>query len=408
MKKILIVEKRKKAKELRAKGWSLRKAASHLVAGKDSISKWDKMSNDDIERDERGWKKGRLRVHTKAEETRIIAIRKDLEKEESFFFGADVIMKNYEHIYGESIKKWYVERVLRENGLTKKRQPKVKGRSKYMLYPADTLRKLGKTAMSMDFIGPKFLTGKTEGIHFLALKYIRPKKYGIVQRVSGQTTDETIRVLTEIWKEQPIPDVLKVDNDAAFGANSPHKESIGRLTIFLLNLGVAPLYTAPRNPWNNGEVEGFNSIFATKFWNRTRFNNEEEVDVEIKKFNFEYEKYSDFVGNNPEIANPKFMSDFKVKELKNREVKRFREKKIYFLRIVRRQGEKGGEDEKGFINILGKNLFLDKSYINLFTFNTIDLEKMVLCVKMEKQDGCLEVIEERNFTVKNVLGLCQV
>jgi hypothetical protein len=102
------------------------------------------------------------------------------------------------------------------------------------------------------------------------------------------------------------------------------------------------------------------------------------------------------------------MSDFKVKELKNREVKRFREKKIYFLRIVRRHGEKGGEDEKGFISILGKNLLFDKSYINLFTFNTIDLEKMVLCVKMEKQDGSLEMIEERNFTVKNVLGLCQV
>ncbi|MFZ2070950.1 MAG: hypothetical protein WAV32_05040 [Halobacteriota archaeon] len=58
MKKILIVEKRKKAKELRAKGGSLRKAASHLVAGKDSISKWDRRSNDDIERDERGWKEG--------------------------------------------------------------------------------------------------------------------------------------------------------------------------------------------------------------------------------------------------------------------------------------------------------------------------------------------------------------
>ncbi len=91
------------------------------------------MLKDDIERDERGWKKDRLRVHTKEEGTRIIAIRKELEKEESFFFGADVIMKNYEHIYGESIKKWYVERVLRENGLTKKRLPKVKGISKYML-----------------------------------------------------------------------------------------------------------------------------------------------------------------------------------------------------------------------------------------------------------------------------------
>jgi hypothetical protein len=51
---------------------------------------------------------------------------------------------------------------------------------------------------------------------------------------------------------------------------------------------------------------------------------------------------------------------------------------------------------------------VDRSYINLFTFNTIDLDKMELRIKIEKNDGCLEVIEERNFTVKNVLGLYQV
>ncbi len=42
-----------------------------------------------------------------------------------------------------------------------------------------------------------------------------------------------LREMNEIWKEHPIPDVLKVDNDTAFGAHSTHKESIGRLTIFL-------------------------------------------------------------------------------------------------------------------------------------------------------------------------------
>jgi hypothetical protein len=33
---------------------------------------------------------------------------------------------------------------------------------------------------------------------------------------------------------------------------------------------------------------------------------------------------------------------------------------------------------------------------------------MALSIKIEKKDGYLEVIEERNFTVKNVLGLYQV
>ena len=68
-----------------------------------------------------------------------------------------------------------------------------------MQYPENTLRKLGKMVMSMDFMGPKFLSGEKEGINFLSWKYIRPKKYGIVQRVSGQTTRkyEVIKIITK-------------------------------------------------------------------------------------------------------------------------------------------------------------------------------------------------------------------
>ena len=82
----------------------------------------------------------------------------------------------------------------------------------------------------------------------------------------------------------------------------------------------------------------------------------------------EYEKYSDLVENNPEINNTKFMGNFRLDELENRAVRKFRQKEIYFLRIVRRKGEKGEEDEKGFINILGRDISLDKSCINLFTY----------------------------------------
>lgn len=118
--------------------------------------------------------------------------------------------------------------------------------------------------------------------------------------------------------------------------------------------------------------------------------------------------YSRTVLYNTDKRRPKFMGDFKAEELENREVKRFKEKKIYFLRIVRRKGEKGGKDEKGFINILGRDIFLDKSYINLFTFNTIGLDEMELSVKIEKEDGALEEIEKKSFIVKNAPSLYQV
>ena len=47
MKRLLIFEKRKKAKELRAKNWSIRKIARALVASKDSVNKWIKMDGEE-------------------------------------------------------------------------------------------------------------------------------------------------------------------------------------------------------------------------------------------------------------------------------------------------------------------------------------------------------------------------
>ena len=48
-----------------------------------------------------------------------------------------------------------------------------------MKYPDYTLTKLGKSMMSIDFIGPKYLKGSDNRINFLSCKYIRPEKQGI-------------------------------------------------------------------------------------------------------------------------------------------------------------------------------------------------------------------------------------
>ncbi|MEA3325137.1 MAG: hypothetical protein U9Q37_08385, partial [Euryarchaeota archaeon] len=96
-----------------------------------------------------------------------------------------------------------------------------------------------------------------------------PEKLGIIKRVGGQTTEHAIRTLEEIWMSHPIPEILKIDNDSACGANLPYEKYIGKLAFFLLNLGVYPLYIAPRSPWNNGQVEGFDSVFSKKIPEQT-------------------------------------------------------------------------------------------------------------------------------------------
>lgn len=403
MKKAYLFERRKKAKKLKQKGWTITKIARYLVAGRRHVSKWINMSDEELESDKGGWKKGEPRKYTKQQKEEIKNIRMELEKEESYFIGVKVIQANYNNSHTTNVSKRFVDRTLKEYKMVRSLQKKRKGLSKYMQYPQYTLNKLGKIMMSMDFIGPKYLKGSSDRINFLSCKYIRPKKEGIVKRVEGQNTDEVIKILKEVWQTNPIPNVLKVDNDSAFGTNLVQERCIGRLTLLLLNLGIKPLYVAPRNPWNNGEVEGFNSVFTRKFWNRLKFTNEEEIDIKIKDFNVAYEKYSDLINTNPLIENPKFIYDYKDIDFENKEVKNFKETKIYFLRIVRRKGEKAGENEYGFIDILKQEIKLPKDLINLFVFCVLDIELKKLSIHTEGDDGKLYEVKTINFTIKNII-----
>ncbi len=403
MEKILLIAKRKKAKFLfHTKKWSIRKIAKHLVSGRDNVSRWVNMTDAEINSDNRGWEKNRLRKYQQNDADKIISIRKDLEKEESYFWGDKVVKANYIKQTGKDISLWFVGSQLKKYGITKSHSKKKKGGSRYMKYPVTTLSKLGGSMMSIDFIGPRYLKDSSEHINFLSCKYIRPNKDGIVKRISGQTTQQTIEILQQIWKDYFIPQILKVDNDSAFGSNLTHKKCIGRLTLFLLNIGVRPLYIAPRSPWNNGEVEGFNNVFSQKFWNRISFENEQEIDIKIKDFNFEYEKYSQLTSNNLEIKDQKKISDFGKIDFFDKKVKNFREKNIYFLRIVRRKGEKGEENEKGFINILGEEITLNQDIINLFVFCKIDLKNKEIIISTEDETGKLHKIKTSEFEIKNI------
>jgi len=403
MNKNLLFLKRKKAKELHKKGWSNRKIARLLLTNKDSISNWIKLNENEILIDNRGWKKGIPRKYTLEQKEGIIQIRKELEKENSYFIGSKVVKKNYENQIGLKVSKSFVDRTLKEADMVKSPQKKRKGLSKYMKYPQRTLTKLGKSMMSIDFIGPKYLQGSGDGVSFLSCKYIRPNKKGIVKRVSGQTTKQTIKILKEVWKDNPIPDVIKADNDSAFGTNLSHDKCIGKLALFFLNLGVTPLYVAPRSPWNNGENEGFNSVFSKKFWNKLQFTDEEEIDIKIKDFNIAYEKYSKLIFDNPQNNSDKYIDEFKDINFENKHIKKFKTHIIYFLRIVRRKNEKGSDKEYGFIEILNQEIKMPKKLINLFVFCTLNLQSKKLIISSELDDGSLKEIKSIKFKIKNII-----
>ena len=186
--KPILAIKRKQAKKLHKKGWAIRRIANCLGSGTRHVSKWINMSDEELEKDNRGWKKGKPRKYIKEQKKEIKKIRQQLEKEGSFFIGSLVVQGNYNKSHTGKVSKSFVDRTLKEYKLVKKPQKKRKGVSKYMKYPQHTLNKMGKCMMSVDFIGPKYLKGSGDRINFLSCKYIRPSKEGIIKRVEGQTT----------------------------------------------------------------------------------------------------------------------------------------------------------------------------------------------------------------------------
>ncbi|CEG13940.1 conserved hypothetical protein [groundwater metagenome] len=125
-------------------------------------------------------------------------------------------------------------------------------------------------------------------------------------------------------------------------------------------------------------------MFSRKFWNKLKFTDENEIDIKIKDFNMSYEKYNNLINNNLEIEKPKYINDCKDIDFENKEVKKFKETKIYFLRIVRRKGEKAGENECGFIDILKQEIKLPKNLINLFVYCILDTISETLSIHTER------------------------
>jgi len=51
MKKAYLFERRKKAKELKQKGWTITKISNYLVSGRKNVNKWINMNDEELERD---------------------------------------------------------------------------------------------------------------------------------------------------------------------------------------------------------------------------------------------------------------------------------------------------------------------------------------------------------------------
>lgn len=339
---------------------------------------WTQSPEQDVSIDRRGWPKNKLRHYTPSDEGQVLEIYRHLESDPgAYFAGASAILQQYQKLYptGNKLSLRFIGRVLAKHGLSTKPKVRRKGVSRYLHYPEHSINDLGESLLEIDFIGKKYITGRTEPINFIAFSLRFPRKLKHFQRIESETGDEVIKHCKSFFQRSEKPAVVKIDNGFAFAGASPWPRTLSKVVLFLLNQKIIPVFTAPRKPWNQASVEGANSIFARKFWHRFQFTSPEHIDEKLQGFNKAYEEYLSYKRPQRTKKHPKSFIP-----------------KVYFIRKVYEHPR----THKGVVDITKEDILLPKAYINLFVFAEWNLVKERLTIYFEK-DQTLHKIKQLSF-----------
>lgn len=346
------------------------------------VRKWTKSPNQDFTEDNRGWQKGKRKKWTKVIEKTVQEIHKQLDEDPfQFYTGATAIDQEWRKKYPDIISPPLrtIGRIMSDLGLSAKRKKgRNKGASRYLCYPEHTIYQLlGGRVLESDFIGKKYLTGRTKPLNFIAFSFKKEPKLRYFKRVDGQTTKNFIKQCKHFFEKFEKPDFIKVDNCLATIGSASGKRNISRAMKFLLEDQVIPIFAVPRRPFSQASIEGNNSVFARKFWNRIQFKSVAEVDEKLEWFNKSSERYLMY-------QRPKEKSKKKENFIP----------KVYFIRQVKEDKEK--QSSKGSINILNEKIFLPKSYVNYFVLAEWNIKKEKMYIYFEKEQKP-EVIKKLLF-----------
>jgi hypothetical protein len=333
--------------------------------------------------DHRGWQKNKVRKYgDKSIAEKICFLKQQRVNKKKYFVGSHYVQMDFEKKYPkkEAPKIWYIDKVVRDAKLqTKIPKPKrKKGGSEYLLYPVKCVKQLGYVQQSADFIGRKYISGRSEPINIFSSSYYFPFKLYRIARILAEKAVYAIGDIEKQWRKYPIPNVFRMDNGLQWRGTASGKRAIGTMLKFLLNLSVIPLFGSPSKPWTNPHIEGHNRVFNDKVWNSNFFTSPGQIDRECERFNkeslefYEY-KYSQLVfnGNFRYLGTKQRITTDRLETIKG--------KKVYFIRFVESR-ERG---RKSMIIILNEIIYLPEKYNHQFVFVEWDIEKERLLIYSE-------------------------
>ena len=383
----------------RQRGERPSKICKSLGRSRSWLQKWVERYNSSNKRSEEKWFKEKSRapknVHRRTDseiEQLVITVRKSLlegttEDTKYRCIGAvEIQFRMHELGYSEdeSPSMSTIKRIIKRNGLVvqnRKRYIRCKSKKRYTLLNPTKANDVHQ----MDFVGPRHIKGYGRISSLNLIDVVSSKAY--IRQYAGQTMDNVIEFLLECWTENAIPNYLQMDNGASFIGDVIHPRHFSRVMRLCLHLGVDPVFIAPRKPWMNGKIEGFNGDFGEKLWEREQWTDLEHIRGEAKIFLMRHNNRQDWkhrMTDSDAVTDCKLPEDFEI-DVHNLPIT---EGKVHFIRQVK---------ENGTISVLNEDFDVGESLAHEYVWATIDIKQEQLMIyyreKNEEEAGLIKIYD---------------
>jgi len=163
-----------------------------------------------------------------------------------------------------------IERILRQAGVTKPRQPKLE---KEVEYP--TLHLSAAHRLTQVDIVPHYLKGGTSIACFNAIDVA--SRYPAGKQYENKRSGEAVDFLVHVWHELGLSTYLQMDNESCFNGGYKHPGVVGQAVRLALYVGTQPVFSPFYHPESNGYVERFHQDYSAFVWKKVQLGNLAEV-----------------------------------------------------------------------------------------------------------------------------------
>jgi len=315
----------------------------------------------------------------------IIQIRRRLEETKYAQIGAGAIAWEFTKLNLEPPPVWTINRVLKRNHLTKKRNKGYQSKGKdYPSIKVEASNMLHQT----DLLGPRYLASKERFYSLNTMDLFRHKVK--IKSLIFRNASEVMAGLIDVWKTLGIPQYCQFDNHQVFSGSERRPRWFSKIIKICLSLDKELVFIPYREPWRMAEIEHFNNLWDKSFFRAQHFENYQHLQEEEKRFEVFHNNnhcYSVLKGMTSQAfeGSLNFRPNLLGQEFSAADVSYKREWKIHLIRFIR-----SGRT----LDVFGEKFLLKKDCQYEYVKTTIYVKEQ--CLKVFLFD---ELVQEFKYVI---------